>query len=161
MGEMLVKDAARIAAARTLKDYWDGSLPVDPVAIAESMGISVEFSRLKPGISGAIIVEDGDARILLDESENYGRQMFTCAHEIGHYVERMANGDHEYSFVERRTQKYDLHEFYADEFAGNLLMPASNFTSTWKKMKSDNLMAANFGVTPAAAKKRREKLALA
>jgi len=157
---MLVKDAARKAAEETLKNYWDGSLPVDPVKMAEAMDITVDFAKLKAGISGAIVVQSGEATILIDESENYGRQMFTCAHEVGHYMERKANGDHEFSFVEERSQKYDLHEFYADEFAGNLLMPETEFRKAWAACRSDNLMSAKFGVTPAAITMRRRKLGL-
>lgn len=157
---MLVKDAARIAAEETLKDHWDESFPVDPVTMAEAMGISVDFARLKPGVSGAIIVKDGDATILIDESENYGRQMFTCAHELGHYMERKSNGDHEFSFVEIRSRKYDLHEFYADEFAGNLLMPEQPFRDEWKACESHNMMAAKFGVTLPAVRMRLRKLGL-
>lgn len=157
---MLVKDAARLAAIRTLESHWDGTFPVDPVAIAEAHGIDVQFSALLAGVSGAIIAEPGNVVIVVDETENYGRQMFTCAHELGHFVERLESGDTEYSFVERRTQQYDLHELYADEFAGNLLMPEAEFKAFLTSTKSVYLAAAHFGVSPMAIEKRQQRLGL-
>lgn len=158
---MLVKEAAAIKAAQILEACWDGTFPVDPVAIAQSHGIEVDFAPLFPGISGAIIADPDSVQILVDATENYGRQMFTCAHELGHYFERRANGDDDYSFVERRSQDYDLHELYADEFAGNLLMPADDFRHFWAASPSEYLAAARYGVSPAAALKRKERLGIA
>ena len=159
---MLVKDAARIAAEETLNNYWDGEFPVDPVAIARAKNLDVRFAVLKDGVSGAIVAETGKAPIILvDSTENYGRQMFTTAHEIGHYVEREKAGDTEYSFVETRSRKYDLREFYADEFAGNLLMPESAFRIKYKDTGSQFLTASHFAVSVQAVKKRLERLGIA
>ncbi|CAH0231947.1 hypothetical protein SRABI26_02672 [Arthrobacter sp. Bi26] len=156
---MLVKDAAKQAAIKTLAEHWDFEFPVDPVAIAQAKGLEVRFAELKNRISGAIVVEAGKTpQILVEARENYGRQMFTVAHELGHYAEREDAGDHEYSFIESRGRKYDLHEFYADEFAGNLLMPEAEFKSQYKKLKSVNMVAAFFAVSPAAVEKRAERL---
>lgn len=157
-GGVLVKDAARIAAENLLESHWDLTFPVDPVAIADALKIKVQFTSLVPGVSGAIVAEDGNAEILIEESENYGRQMFTTAHELGHYIERLDKADTDYSFVERRTQKYSLHELYADVFAANLLMPESAFRSQWAASKSEYMLAAWFGVSPAAVLKRKEIL---
>ncbi|MBH0054491.1 ImmA/IrrE family metallo-endopeptidase [Salinibacterium sp. SWN139] len=155
---MLVKEAAKQAAVRTLEEYWDGSFPIDPVAIAEAHDIEVQFTPLVAGVSGAILAEPGEVVIVIDETENYGRQMFTCAHELGHYIERKDSGDEEFSFVERRTQKYDLHELYADEFAGNLLMPEDEFREQLTASDSVYLAASHFGVSPLAIEKRKERL---
>lgn len=156
---MLVKDAAKQAAMKTLAEHWDLEFPVDPVAIAQAKGLEVRFAELKNKISGAIVVEIGKTpQILVEARENYGRQMFTVAHELGHYAEREDAGDHEYSFVESRGRKYDLHEFYADEFAGNLLMPEAEFKAQYKRLKSINMVAAFFAVSPSAVEKRAERL---
>lgn len=158
---MLVKEAAKIAAKKTLEEHWDGQFPVDPVAVAHAKGLEVQFAILRDSISGAIVAEAGKKPlILVDATENYGRQMFTVAHELGHYAEREDAGDHEYSFVESRGRKYDLHEFYADEFAGNLLMPESAFRDRYKGQKTINRVAAFFAVTPSAVVKRAERLGL-
>lgn len=157
---MLVKDAAALAAERVLSNCWDGSFPVDPVAIAEAHDVAVKFTPLIPGVSGAIIADGADVAIYVDNTENYGRQMFTTAHELGHFIERRQNGDTDYSFVERRTQNYDLHELYADEFAGNLLMPEADFREFWQISPSEYLAAARYGVSPSAVQKRKSRLGL-
>ncbi|OIH99750.1 MULTISPECIES: ImmA/IrrE family metallo-endopeptidase [unclassified Curtobacterium] len=156
---MLVKDAARDAAERIRAEHWNGTFPVDPVAIARSMELDVKFTSMLPGISGAIVVRPGSAQVLIEDTDAYGRKMFTCAHEVGHFVERRAQDDRSYSFVEKRGGEYDLHEFYADEFAGALLMPASEFRKQERKLGSDYLLASYFGVSPTAVQKRRERLA--
>ncbi|KAM9863020.1 hypothetical protein ACI1US_01022 [Leucobacter sp. BZR 635] len=157
---MLVKEAAQLAARRVLKDRWDDSFPVDPIAIAAAYGIEVSFESLLPGISGAIVAKPGDVKILIEENENFGRQMFTAAHELGHFIERRDKGDNEYSFVERRTNEYDLHEFYADEFAGNLLMPEDEFRRVWGIYESEYMIASHFGVSPSAAAHRKRRLGI-
>ena len=158
---VLVKEAARLAAVNTLEEHWDGQFPVDPVAVAQAKGLDVRFAILQDSISGAIVAEVGKKPlIIVDSTENYGRQMFTVAHELGHYAEREAAGDHEYSFVESRGRKYDLHEFYADEFSANLLMPEKEFRARHNKFKSVNRVAAFFAVSPAAVLKRAERLGI-
>ncbi|MHC9941634.1 ImmA/IrrE family metallo-endopeptidase [Corynebacterium diphtheriae] len=71
----------------------------------------------------------------MNSNEPEVRQRFTLAHEIGHLVEREHLGkDVEYSFIDYRNNgKCDLHEFYADEFAGSLLMPAREFSKILDK----------------------------
>jgi Zn-dependent peptidase ImmA (M78 family) len=156
---MLVRDAARQAAERVRAEHWDGTFPVDPVSIARALDLEVKFTSMLPGISGAIVVRPDTAQVLIEDTEAYGRKMFTCAHEVGHYLERQAQNDRSYSFVEKRGGEYDLHEFYADEFAGALLMPAAEFQKQERLLGSDFLMASYFGVSPSAVQKRRERLA--
>lgn len=159
---MLVKEAAKLAAQEVLKEHWDGTtFPIDPFEIADKLGMKVIVGSLRPELSGAIIAQPGDITILVEESDNFGRQTFTCAHELGHYFERKQAGDDEYSFVEVRLPgNYDLHEFYADEFAGNLLMPEAAFRADIKTHGSDYLAAAKFGVNPAAVRMRRKRLGI-
>ncbi|PZM40719.1 hypothetical protein DOM01_28120 [Salmonella enterica subsp. enterica serovar Derby] len=47
---------------------------------------------------------------------------------MGHYVERTRNEGNSYTFRDRRTGKAGTpHEWYADFFAANLLMPQAVF----------------------------------
>lgn len=157
---MLMKDAARRDAARVLRDHWDGTFPVDPVAIAEDLGIEVIVGELREGTSGAIIAEGDDIEILISESEPLGRQTFTCAHEIGHFQERRRVRDPDYSFEDlRKPGRYDLHEFYADEFAGNLLMPEDRFLEVYRISDDERTLMDYFAVSRPAVQKRIERLA--
>ena len=112
-------------------------------------------------LRGVIVKSPGQesADSYADVSESVVRRRFTLSHELGHYVERVTLGrDEDFSFVERREPgKYDLHEFYADEFAGSLLMPSNDFK---QKVESDGIISAAqyFGVSLAAAQKRLERL---
>ncbi|WP_025157550.1 ImmA/IrrE family metallo-endopeptidase [Leifsonia aquatica] len=156
---MLVKDAARIAAENALAEHWNGKFPVDPVAIAEGFDITVWLDALDDDISGAIVADGEKVQIFLAEDEPFERQTFTCAHEIGHYLERTAARDDDYSFKDTRSPHgYDLHEFYADEFAGNLLMPAEKFVELYEQGMSTSLLADFFGVSRPAVRKRVERL---
>lgn len=159
---MLVKDAARLKASAVLEEHHANEDRLDIVALAEAHGAKVVFGPLKDGISGAIIAKRGHApTIYVEESHSPGRQRFTIAHELGHLMERRENNDDEYSFVERRGAKYDLHEFYADEFAGNVLMPENAFRRVYLKKGDELKAAAHFSVSPPAALKRAERLGLA
>lgn len=168
---MLVKDAAKDAAEKALKKHWDGVLPVNPVAIAESLGIDVQFATFSDELSGAIVAEDGDIKILLSDDDSLSRQIFTCAHELGHFFERREAKDNDYSFSdltpapvagdtfeEGRGGAWDLHEFYADEFAANLLMPADKFVPLFRQEVGVGTLADIFAVSRAAVQSRIRRL---
>ena len=167
---MFIKAAAREDAEQALASYWDGQFPVDPFDIAEQMGIHAQSVPLKPNLSGAIIADESGISIFVQEADNFGRQTFTCAHELGHFHERKRKNDLEYSFTEERVPpeelertrrgEFDPKEFYADEFAANLLMPEEEFRKTFKKYGSDHVAAAKFGVNPAAIRLRRKRLGI-
>jgi len=130
---MLIKDAARKAAGEVLRAYWhEGRFPVDPFEVARRMGIASYRVALQEDVSGMVVANSVDeagtveATILVDHTHTPHRQSFTCAHELGHYAERVLTskqGMSTFAFVDKRTSKSDAHEFYANEFAGNLLMP--------------------------------------
>ena len=72
-----------------------------------------------------------NAKAFIDKEEPGVRQCFILAHELGHFIERtvIAKGD-EYGFEESRMygcgeNDYFPHEFFADKFAGAILMPES------------------------------------
>jgi Zn-dependent peptidase ImmA (M78 family) len=155
----LVIDAARDAAAAVIADYWQpGAFPVDVEAIAKSMGLRVEYTYLRDGVSGMIEARGEDIVIYVDFDENPARQRFTIAHELGHFVERSNQGQRDFAFIDERGTKYDLHEFYADEFAGNLLMPADEIGRLRSRGFSNVEMAAHFGVSVPALNKRIDRL---
>lgn len=154
-------DLARKAAGGVLADHWHpDKFPVDVEDIAEKMGLKVERTYLRDGVSGMIRVRpDADPVIYVNVDENPLRQRFTIAHELGHFVERSNQGQRDFAFIDERGTKYDLHEFYADEFAGNLLMPGYEVARLRDDLKYTNVkMAAHFGVSAPALNKRLERL---
>lgn len=88
------------------------------------------------------------------------RQRFTLAHEIGHLVDRkVIAGDPRYSFMDYRDHHngYNLHEFFADEFAGELLMPAVPLLTRLSN-SSQYETAVRFGVTLSVLDRRMVRL---
>ena len=61
--------------------------PVDPVAIAESVGIVVQASDDLEGSFSGCLLQAGDSFGILYSTSirNKGYQRFTVAHELGHY----------------------------------------------------------------------------
>lgn len=156
----LVKDVARRDAHKALADYWHpGHFPVDVEQIAEQIGIRVEETYLREGVSGMLQVQQGQTPIIyVDAREPKVRQRFTIAHELGHYIERVNRGHKDFSFVDRRGAVYDIHEFYADEFAGALLMPATELNRLREEGLSIREIGQRFGVSPTAVNKRIERV---
>lgn len=159
---MLVWKAARERATEVRENYRL-STPVDLQHLCEQLGISVWVGNLE-GASGLILKEPGsDADIYLERTDSRPRQRFTLAHELGHYFERLEASDDEYSFRDKaavrevRSKNYGLMEFYADEFAGELLMPEDEFLDIYDKRGLTGA-ASHFRVSPAAVKKRKERL---
>jgi len=159
---MLVWESAR-EAARALQEEIGGAVgyELDPFDLAAMLGMKVSVERLKPQYSGFISQESGGRpEVLIQQTESYVRQRFTLAHEIGHYIERATLADDDdFSFSDLRSaERYDLHEFYADEFAGELLMPLEPFVSEWETNPAYEHLAARFGVSEPAVAKRISRL---
>ena len=120
---------AKVAAENALATYWkEWIFPVDPVVIAQKIGISVKQADLPSEISGALIRRKGqDPTIFIDRRDSMSRRRFTCAHEIGHFYDRF--GDEEIEHIDLRNQDSgagtDSREVFANQFAANLLMPES------------------------------------
>ena len=102
--------------------------PVDPVRIAESLGVPVRFVQFTGetdrNVSGFYDCETNE--IWVNKHEFPLRQTFTVAHELGHKVlhEEWAKSDN-YRVLLRDPSKteWDPMEQEANVFAANLLMP--------------------------------------
>jgi Zn-dependent peptidase ImmA (M78 family) len=158
----LIKDVARRAAEELLAEHWDDRLPVDPIRISHALGMTVWLADLPDNESGRIVKVAGQkADIYLNKEEPAPRQAFTCAHELGHWVERKGNADDDYSFVDRRGDKAsDPHEWFADHFAENLLMPTKRFLQAIDEGARMWDLEAKFGVSRWAAETRVRHLGL-
>lgn len=133
---MLIWERARVEAQNLLEHWPVDSEGLDSLKrIAEFLGAEVRQLPLSPSVSGVIIKESPDDHpvITINMNEAPVRQRFTLAHEIGHLVDReLVAEDDDYSFVDYRktaADSQDLHEFFANEFAGNLLMPTEKVWS--------------------------------
>ncbi|MBF0808372.1 ImmA/IrrE family metallo-endopeptidase [Rothia nasimurium] len=160
--KQLVYQAARQEAAKALEAFGDAlTFPVDLRVVSELMYAQKQLDSQLDDISGMILKEPGQpAQILLNAQDSPERQRFTWAHELGHLAERTTLAqDFDYSFVDlRKPGSYSIHEFYADEFAGALLMPAAKISQLQEEGKSLVEMARFFGVSLSALNTRLHRL---
>jgi hypothetical protein len=122
-----------------IKELGIDSLPVDPAAIAESLGILVQPKSASGGVSGMLVRLGNDFAIgYATHIDNEGFKRFSIAHEIGHYripghIDAvLAHGDiHESraGFVAD-----DPYEREADHFAASLLMPDGLFSRELRRL---------------------------
>lgn len=157
----LVYQMARREAQQLLDVVWDGRYPVRLAPIASEVGAETYKADLGTSLSGVVSKDKGKpARIVLNSRHVDRRNRFTWAHELGHVVERrkVANDD-EYSFEElKRGGDYNLHEFFADEFAGALLMPEAEILRVKNAGLSVDQIARHFDVSIDAVNKRLKRL---
>lgn len=130
---------------------------------ASLLNVEVYFQDDMPKHTSGMILKlenDDCARAYINAKDSEERQRFTLAHELGHYVERMVEAaDQEFSFSDSRTSRhYDLHEFYADQFAGGLLMPEAEVRSITEDLSDVLGVSLHFNVSIPAARKRLERL---
>lgn len=138
-------DIAALEAERLVKEQEIKSLPVDPIATAESLGILVEPKLTRGGVSGMLVRagnEFGIAYATHIESEGFKR--FCIAHELGHYripghIDAvLAHGDIHESYA--GFAKDDIYEREADHFAASFLMP-DNLFAREMRLLGDGLQA--------------------
>lgn len=144
-----------------VEEQHDGEFSLE--AAAAMLNIDVAYRNdLPAGTSGMIIKlkSEDRARAYINTNDSYQRQRFTLAHELGHYIERMVEAkDDEFSFSDSRSSShYDLHEFYADQFAGGLLMPERKVREVTPSLEDALSVSLHFDVSIPAARKRLERL---
>ena len=151
------------AAERILAEHWDGTIPVDPARIAQSMGIRVVDAYLDADVDGAIRKNKGKAASIYLNTENAPtRKRFTCAHEIAHFVKHAEAG--EFEFIDYRDSLASTgkvsDERYANAFAAALLMPAKHVRRLHDEGLDERSMARRLGVSEQAMVNRLKNLGL-
>ncbi len=143
-------------------------IPVDPVAIAHGMGAVVYDVELPSGVSGALIKRSNNATaVMLNERDSIVRRRFTCAHELGHFADRISSGEigDDFEFVDRRDHKSsqgtDQRERSANRFAAELLMPEELVRNMARNDPSLPALAVAFGVSVEAMGNRLSNLKIA
>ena len=148
-----------------LDEFWDGTLPVDPVRIAKDLGVEVLDVFLKKDVSGALVKKEGrDPSILLNADDSKTRRRFTCAHELGHYIRRSGEPTPRYEYVDYRDKRSstgtDEEERYANSFAASLLMPEVAVKAMHEPGMPAFRLARRFGVSLESMQHRLDNLSL-
>jgi predicted transcriptional regulator len=167
--DTLLAVKAEDQAAMVLKVIWADIIkdspvvPVDPSQIAAWLDVSVELVDLPQNVSGAIRKRPNeDAIIVLNSTDSDVRQRFTCAHELGHFMQRLNHGQLEsMEFIDYRSGKGSPEETYANAFAAALLMPADKVKTEAESGQPIWQVAKKFGVSAEAMSYRYVNLGIA
>lgn len=161
---MLIWQAAQHNAGVVREALEQKGIEFTLEAVCDLLDIEVFYTDAlaEQNVSGMIVKLEGEQpRIYINSQESENRQRFTLAHEIGHFVERTTEAqDKEFSFTDRRGGNYNLHEFYADQFAGALLMPEDQIREIAPNFSERDAFKVSlaFDVSYSAAEKRLERL---
>lgn len=153
------KDAANLLDRVWVPKVGEPAHPVDPIYIAQELGVDVYLANLTEDTAGMLVKRTGRApEIYLNNRDHPNRQRFTCAHEVGHYIKRTdGKDDQAWEFVDLRDhvsgRGTDKGEVYANQFAAALLMPASEVRKLRQEMDAPEL-AIEFKVSLEAMKHR-------
>lgn len=139
-------------------------IPVKLSEIASRLGVIVKSSTLAAGISGEIRPAGGSFEIKVNRHDSTGRQRFTVAHELAHFLlHRDQIGDGLKDDVLYRSSLSDLREAEANRLAAQILMPKEAVRKAVQDYGGEpehlcaNLAQA-FGVSEAAMRIRIDNL---
>ena len=88
--------------------------------LANSLGVDIWFKALSSA-EGFYSYDPERPVIIISSLRPYGRQAFTCAHELGHHL--FNHGTKLDEITIGQSSFYNEEEFLADQFAAYLLMP--------------------------------------
>ena len=151
-------------AENLLNTFWDGSLPVNVVSIANSLGIQV-VPQSNMTESGMIELINGKPVITYNSNEVEVRRRFTIAHELGHFVlghlsdnvKKFRDPAQNFS-----TLAINPEEREANNFAASILMPAKIvvYAINQKNIRNIDALSNLFHVSQVAMKYRLINLRL-
>ena len=158
-------------AKEILSQHGLFSLPVDPVFLANRLGITVSNAKFSDESSAALIAKRGNStRIFVEQSDPPYRKRFSIAHELGHHFLHLVNdGDildtHTDMFREKEPtegpiSERRLREIQANWFAASLLMPEDFVKAEWERNPNVAHLAQVFNVSREAMGYRLDALDL-
>jgi len=129
-------------AEKFLKDEGFNSLPIDLMAIAKKLEITVQAKPKSNGGVSGMLLKCGDSFGIMYATHinNTGFQRFSIAHEIGHFLldghieQILPDGANEHESRAGFTSS-DPYEIEADNFASALIMPSELFKKEMQKME--------------------------
>jgi Zn-dependent peptidase ImmA (M78 family)/DNA-binding XRE family transcriptional regulator len=122
-GRPATEQGRRLAErVRTLWELGDDPLPPNLFSLVEDRtGLAVALEPLQEAIAGLCARLDDFSLALIDSSATFGRQRFTVAHELCHFL--VGDGDR-LIVDERLLGRRSVVEMRANSFAAHFLMPA-------------------------------------
>ena len=139
------------------------SVPVDPVVLANKLGIKVNNAVFSDeGIAGLTAKRDKEILLLVNQNDPPYRKRFTIAHELAHHFLHIFEGEQQ-DITHKKIDLFRLSEtdmeglseekikeIEANRFAASLLMPEELVRVFWRKYPSIETMARLFNVSEEA-----------
>ncbi len=161
-------------AGQILKQHGLFSIPVDPVLLANRLGIKVYNARFSDeSISGMVRKNGNNIAFLINENEPPYRKRFTIAHELGHHFLHLS-GIEDADIITKKEDLFRGHdtddlesiqvkrkEIQANQFAAGLLMPIPLLRELYTtQTKELSTLARMFNVSEEAMGYRLDNLRL-
>lgn len=153
-----MNEAKIIAKADEARKLTNQLFPIDPILIAKAMGLEVFTASLPRDVSGKIFYKE--KKIFIEQTDYITRQVFSVAHELGHYILHNDGTSHTSLRDTTSSQGIDTKEIEANFFAANLLMPQDEVLRLVGLKFTLDSMASYFNVSPLAMQYRLEKLGI-
>lgn len=147
-------------AMRSLIERFQSNAPVDLQGLARALGLTVKAATLPPGRSGEIRPDgEGSFVVRVNRHDSIGRQRFTVAHEIAHFLlHRDLIGAGISDDALYRSNQSDRVEAEANRLAADIVMPQTLVANAAKVAANVGVadiaeqLAESFQVSPAAMK---------
>lgn len=156
---VLIDSADKLVAYA--KRHNIGTVPLDVDAIALRLGVQIQRVPMEGDLSGRLYrAENSDKWILeVNHSHHMNRQRYTIAHELGHFCLHKHLSQRFEDQVFFRGAESSKEEWQANDFAGAILIPESEFRDLVRSGMSDiELLAEQFGVSTLALRIRAKNL---
>lgn len=160
-----------------MKEKYIHEIPVNVIGLANELGITVYETDIKNDkVSGYISKDNDGYYICVNKKHAATRQLFTIAHEIGHYIlhkdvldtgnllptmYKVGNGiTPALARADYNSAEYRAMETEANRFAASLLMPREEFIRKADECEDLVELALAFKVSVGAASIRANNLGI-
>ena len=157
-------------AHNILQTYSLRQHPVDPVALANKLGIAVHNAVFPDNSTAAVMTTRWHtSKILVAVSDTPLYKRHSIAHMLGHYLihpsENITVVDDRHNISKQTPDPQSAPGTYTKEdhaniFAAALLMPADQFRQKWATGEDQAAIASAFKVTEQTARARMDSLGL-
>lgn len=166
--EFVEKESLEARAEEILKEHNLYGVPVDPIALAAKLNITVNNAHFsQSNVSGLTSKRGPVSLILVNASEPPMRKRFTIAHELAHHFLHLSEGG---EFVTKTLDLFRMSddpenaerraEFQANFLAAALLMPRTLVTEAYRNTPDVGSLARLFNVSDQAMAYRLLELRL-
>lgn len=139
------------------------SVPLNVAAVAEKVGIRIEYISLENDLSGILYKDEEDDSWVMQVNEDHhpNRRRYTIAHELGHFCLHRHLKQRFEDKIFFRGGEANKPEWQANDFAGAILMPEDKFREMVRSGVSKvEVLAKEFKVSTLALRIRAKNLGI-